>query len=210
MIPGPNYVYECPSCKNFLTNGSIISGNTFGSSFYSDGKRYSIMMPDFPDLTKCKKCETIFWLSNLEPIGTVEWDRENKKEWEQADKATSLTIEDNFKAINDGLAENNNDELLIRRAIFWLYNDRIRNKLPLFNDEQDEERWTANCKRLLSLLDESDLNQKIMMAELYRNLGDFEACIAIFENIDNDQISWLKEIIFNQCEQKNRWVVKLN
>ena len=59
MLPGPNYIYKCPSCGNFIKIGSLISGNTYGAKLYSDGKRVAPMMPEFPDLTKCKKCNAI-------------------------------------------------------------------------------------------------------------------------------------------------------
>jgi hypothetical protein len=72
MIPGPNLVYECPKCKRTVWRESLISGNTLGSTLYSDGKRISPMLPEFPFIAKCKECNTFYWLDNKNRIGEFE------------------------------------------------------------------------------------------------------------------------------------------
>ncbi len=210
MIPGPYSVYKCPNCGNFLTKGSLTSGNTFDSKIFSDGKRIAPMLPEFPELTKCKKCDSIFWLSKLKKIGTYEWDDNKSSNRHNADNTDFLDIEDCFRALNEKKYENIIEERFIRKSIFWSYNDRKRNGRNQFKDENDEIRWRENCIELLSLLDQSDLNQKIMIAEIHRNLGDFENCIVIIQSIDDNNLNWLKEKFLNECNRKNKWVIELN
>lgn len=209
MIPGPNLVYKCPNCGNFLINGSLMSGNTFGAVLYSDGKRVAPMLPEFPDLTKCKKCNTFFWLSKIKVFEKEDWFDIDNSQWEGVDSAEFLEIEDYFNAINQGAFENKDEELLIRQRIWWSYNDRIRDGLDIFNDKSDELRWTENIQILKTLLDPSDINQRIMIAEINRNIGDFETCIKIIQSIDNDELNWLKEKIVDECNKKNKWVIEL-
>ena len=187
-----------------------MSGNVIGAKIFSDGKRIAPMLPEFPDLTKCKKCDTIFWLSKLKEIGSYDLDDKMSSNWEHEDYADFLDIEDYFKALNDNLAENMQEELFIRKRIWRAYNDRIRNGKNLFIDENDEMKWRENCNKLLSLFDQSDLNQKIMTAELHRNLGDFDNCINLINSIDKDDLNWIKEKIINECTRKNKWVIELN
>jgi hypothetical protein len=210
MLPGPNYVYKCPNCGNLLTKGSLMSGNTFGAKLFSDGKQFAPMLPEFPNLTKCKKCYTIFWLSKLIEIGTYEWGDHNNSEWQNADEAEFLEIDDYFNAINNGIAENEEEELIIRQQIWWAYHDTTRKGQKIFNDKIDELRWKENVKKILSLLDQSDINQRIMMAEINRNLGDFENCINIIQSIDNEGLNWLKEKFINECKRRNKRVILLN
>jgi hypothetical protein len=47
-----------------------MSGNTFGAKVFSDMKRVAPMLPEFPRITICPKCNTIFWLSKAEEVGT--------------------------------------------------------------------------------------------------------------------------------------------
>ncbi len=211
MIPGSNYVYKCPNCGNLLTKGSLMSGNTFGAKIFSDGKRVAPMLPEFPNLTKCKKCDTIFWLSKLQEIGAYnKWGDNENSQWQKADNAEFLEIEDYFNAIIKGIAENKDEELFIRQRIWWSYNDKIREGQEIFNNESDELRWIENIQKLKTLLDQSDINQRIMIAEINRNLGDFEACINIIQTIDNDELNWLKVKFIDECNEKNRWVIELN
>jgi len=210
MLPGPNYVYKCPNCGNLLTKGSLMSGNTFGEKIFSDGKRIAPKLPEFPDLTKCKKCDTIFWLSKLKGIGTYEWGDNVNSQWQKADNAEFLEIEDYYNAINKGIDKNKDEELFIRQRIWWSYNDRIREGQEIFNDESDELRWIENVQKLKTLFDQSDINQKIMVAEINRNLGDFETCMNVIQSIDNAELNWLKEKFLNECNKKNKWVIELN
>jgi hypothetical protein len=110
MMPGPDYVYQCPNCGNLITCGSLSSGNTFGAKIYSDGKRIAPMLPEFPDLTKCRKCNSIFWLSKLKKGGTIEWYDNINSDWQYADKAQFLKIDDYFEALDKGLAEDKEEE----------------------------------------------------------------------------------------------------
>lgn len=209
MRKGPSYDYKCPKCSNILTRGSLLSGNTFDAQIFSDGKRIAPMFPEFPDLTKCKRCDTILWLSKLDNIEPYQWEVENSSKCDNSDEAEFLGIEDYFKVLNNGLAENMQEELFIRQRIWWAYNDRKRNGENLFIDENDEIKWKENCEKLISLLDQSDLNQRIMISEIKRNLGDFEGCLDMIRNIDNDKLNWMKEKLINECEKENRWVIQL-
>ena len=90
MIPGPQYVYKCPSCGNLLQQESLMSGNTFGAHLYSDGKREAPMLPEFPAISRYRKCNLVFWLFKLELIGTYipgYHDHPGHPEWEAADNA---------------------------------------------------------------------------------------------------------------------------
>lgn len=210
MLPGPTYVYECPKCGHLLTNNSLMSGNTFGAKHYSDGKQIAPMLPAFPELTKCRRCDTIFWLSKAKEVGTYEWGDQDKPEGQQADKARFLQLPDYFVALSIGLAETKEEETYIRRQIWWAYNDRIRMGQAIFVSGEDEVLYTQNCTRLMMLLDPSDSGQKIMLAELKRNLGDFDACLQLLQSLDDMDFDWLKAKLIRACKKKRQWVMALN
>lgn len=208
MLPGPNFIHSCPNCGNLISKGSLMSGNTFGAKMYSDGKRIAPMLPDFPDITKCKKCGEIFWLSKKNKIGDYD-DPEINPEWKYTDNAEFLEIEDYYTALKNGIFSSKNEELAIQRNIWWAYNDRIRNGQNIFNDKSDERNWLNNINELKSLLNPSDINQLIMLAEVHRNLGDFENCIKLINGIDDNDLDWIKELFLKECAKMNRWVFEL-
>jgi hypothetical protein len=61
MIPGPDLYYKYPYCGKIHVTSSLISGNTFRTERYTDSRRISPMMPEFPIITKCLQYSLIFW-----------------------------------------------------------------------------------------------------------------------------------------------------
>lgn len=196
MLPGPDLIYKCPHCDNLLKRGSLTSGNTFDSKLYSDGKRIAPMLPDFPNLTKCKKCNNIFWLSDLNPIGEygryAEKNSIEKSLWETAESVAFLDVNDLFVAL--GMTKDSKQEKTIRIWIWWTFNDRIRKGgEDLFVEANEKERWDKNCRVLISILNDTDINEKLMKADLYRNLGEFDNCIGVIDSIEQDDFNWAKD-----------------
>mgnify|MGYP000980930290 CR=1 FL=1 len=207
MKRGPNYIYKCPNCYNLIQNKSLLSGNTLGGKFYSDGRIIAPMLPDIPFLTKCYKCNTIFWLKK--PIGGYEMGDKSNLSWYNADQAEFLEIDDYFRALQIGIAQNKEEEILIRKQIWYAYNDRVRLGKEQFVNENDEKMWRENCQKLILLLDQSDIRQKIMIAELKRNLADFNGCLETIKKVNDKRFNKIKERIIFECEHKNNKVVEL-
>jgi len=168
------------------------------------------MLPKRLILTKCKKCNNIFWLNKLKEIGTVEFDDYKNPMRKNADLIESLKIDGCFKAIDTGIAENEQEEFFIRQLIWRLYNDRVRKGENQFIGVDDEIMWRENCYKLISLLDSADLDQRIMIAELKRNSGDFDGCLEILKTIDDNRLNWIKEELIHECKIKNKNVIKLD
>lgn len=148
-------------------------------------------------------------LSKLKEIGKVEFLNFKNSPWCEANKAEFLSIDDYFRALNEGKAENQVEQLIIRHAIWWAYNDRIREGQKIFINKNDELRWKENVIKLIDLFDYSDLNMRILIAEMYRNIGNFKLCLKILKSIDDPNLIWYKTQIENHCNQKNRWVFEL-
>ena len=212
LIPGPDLIYECPKCSNFLKNASNMSGNTFGGRLYSDGKTIAPRLPQFPNLTKCKKCDTILWLSDMQEIGTCGGLVKNKNckpKWRNADRVEFLGVNDLFRFLELDIVKNDTErERTVRREIWWTFNDRLRVGTELFVQETDEVLWEQNCRRLIELLDTTDVHQKIMKAELHRNLGEFDVCMELINSLDSN-FDWLIEKFKNECNNKNRLLIQL-
>ena len=210
MLPGPDYIYRCTNCSQLISRGSLASGNTFGATFYSDGKMIAPMLPDFPEITKCPGCETIFWLEKTELIEEMDpWESENP-EWDRAEPARFLTIKDYCTALEKGLYDSVEEELYLRKKMWWAYNDRIRRYKSLFASQKDEPGWKNNILRLIELLNPENQDEKIMTAELYRNLGEFQKCMEILYSISDPEMDWLIEAFKIKCEGKNTKVFQLS
>jgi hypothetical protein len=97
------------------------------------------------------------------------------------------------------------EEKTIRIWVWWAFNNRVRNgSKEMFLEENDKDLWGDNCRALLNLLKVNLIedNDKLRVAELYRNLGEFEKCIEVTNSIFNEDFNWIKEQIKYQAENK--------
>jgi len=343
MQLGSDSLYKCPKCGKLSKKGTLLSGNSFGSTYFSDGKQISPMMPEFPSIVKCKKCKSFYWLNdeneilpeigdgklsssekdrylnyvkdnlscieqglkllddrtekmmypnkecvhyfyvlnkdnNIVVIELMGDDEESKKvinhinhlllhkawaqenlavtgqeikgiilcysfynchhlycegfkdykfipypfktknelEWEKhknrvrnVEYAEYLSLNDWYEAINSGIAENKEKEIYLRKKLWWVYNDRVRNGEKLFVDRNDEAVYKSNCIRLIELLDKYKADERIMVAELYRNIEDYDQCINTLERIMAKGYKEIRKILKNECNKRNRYVIEI-
>lgn len=160
-------------------------------------------------ITKCRNCDTVFWFK--EENRYLLEDITDKSRLVGMNDFVFLDLEDYYRAIANGLIEEKNDELIIRRQIWWLYNDRVKQGKALYNDMNDMIRWSTNLERLLALIDSSMAYGIVMIAEINRNLGAFDRCMELINSIedDDDTIDFRRHLI-EECERKNRWVVEVD
>ena len=229
MTIGPYYFYKCPFCGNTLKNRSIMSGNTFGAKFYSDGSRIAPMLPDIPNLTKCNKCDNIVWLSDLEELGeknvSSNADYSDHPEWRNIDCVKHLQIYDLWCALKTlpktrKSAKQKQREIFIRQRIWWKYNNGADlTEIDAWSDDCRNfdvgknlatiDRWYENCRDLLDLLDPKDNDQCCMAAELNRNLCNFSKCLELIKKLPEKYITF-KIKMMEECSNINPLTVELN
>lgn len=69
--------------------------------------------------------------------------------------------------------------------------------------------YIENIKRMLDLIDPTNVNQLLLRAELNRNLGNFEECLSIIDRIDNPDLDKIKAATKKECENKNTTVFQI-
>jgi len=201
MIPGGDNYYECPICGNIISRGTLISGNTVGAQHYSDAKVIASMLPQFPQITKCQKCNSIFWIKDELLV--------SKPEDKKADVARFLSIDEYLQALESNTYTSKGDEFYIRQHIWWKFNDRIRQGKRLFLSENDEEKWKLNLLRLQNLVDSNITGGKLLIIEINRSLGNFDICKELLADIINPDFDWIKEKFEKELAKENTYVVRL-
>ncbi|MDR3019426.1 MAG: hypothetical protein LBU66_00815, partial [Treponema sp.] len=63
--------------------------------------------------------------------------------------------------------------------------------------------------KLLKLYDTKNLREKLLIAELHRNLGNFDESTEILESIRNKDYIWIRNILLYECQKKNKKTVRL-
>lgn len=206
MIPGPDQVIACPSCKGLAKYGTLVSGNLFGAKAWTDGKQVALMYPEPPPVVKCKHCGDFYWLTEADEVGTLDPWREpaspEEASWVQAEYVQEPTEQEYYEALRKNLARTREEERNLRVLTWCRRNDRFRDR-PASRDEGQGDlssEWRANLQALVSLLDEADENDCIMKAEALRHLERFQEAMRILDQIRSPQYSAIVSKIRSLCE----------
>ena len=207
MIPGPTYVYACPDCQLRVSKRSIMSGNTFGATHYSDLRVNAPMMPSYPRITKCVRCDCSFWLDettkvagaikpepvlfyiDVDHIQEVQDEKKNPAFGDQLEINSALELD--RESIKDALFMNvqrdEEDEKYLRYLLLWAYHKQLEDGTltrELLNEDLD---YLENIDAILHLIEEDD-NGHLFRAELNRYAGRFDRSLELLESTLNDPL----------------------
>ena len=216
MTFGDPIIYDCPSCSKPMQMTTYNSYTVRHSDVFSDG--YSTGRPHFtPDLAKCPSCRALFFRHNVKGKTEMDYRKARKaknkiKDIKDPERAYFI------KALKQGIAKNRKEEKQIREYLWRdlnnetrhggeepggtdgkIYRDNCAALLPLTEKTLKEMQLKKNSKKY----DDDDRdNCLIMIAELNRNLGNFDECAKLISQL-HDTWGWLKKQYTWECKAKN-------
>ncbi len=133
MIPGPDTIIGCPKCGALAKVPSLLSGNTIGAWWWTDGKMEAMMLPQYPEITRCRACAGFYWVIDARQVGEIDYYfsepetmRAIPEEWKDAEKIRELSEEEYLQALAEGLGTPQKRELYLRVQTWWAGNDQFR------------------------------------------------------------------------------------
>ena len=205
MLPGDDIVKKCPFCESFILEPTVVSGNTFGAEFWSDGFMKAPMYPEFPWLVECYSCHELFWLDEsneidrIHPGATPEAQYRNARAYITPDENKYLEVIQNNKLPKK-------KEEYVRIRAWWAANDSIRLVPAPPEDFAFSEGEVKNLIALNDLLKKPNPQKRLMRAELMRELGRFDEAMALLNHKFPSELLPVAKILKNLCEKKNRFV----
>lgn len=209
MMPSLPIVIRCTKCGNQMKKQVLYSGNTFEANFYTDGKMEAPMLPELPQITKCPACKDLFWVDEAEEISEY-FPSPLLSGEKEIPTVRFLSIPNYNRALRNGVCRNSEDEFYLRRHLWWKFNDRVRKGKPLLNSSREENIWKTNLALLEGILDENDLEQRIMKAEVLRHLGFFLLASTKLESVRDAQFKPVVDLIKKACLEQNTAVLKVS
>ncbi|MEA3522587.1 MAG: hypothetical protein U9R50_06405 [Campylobacterota bacterium] len=206
MLPGPIVIKKCSECSASIKEHTTTSGNTFGATFWSDGKRDAPMLPEHFWLVKCPHCQALIWIDEQEKIGKIEQFSDNEEAYKGA-KSYSVPELKNYFAV---LKKNNlgrKKEHYLRLHAWWAGNNNRRGTNKIKQLLSDEEK--VNLEALGKMLDPSDDNDRIMMAEIKRELSQFEEAEDILKEPFANDLSQAVSIIRELIQRRDSYVAEM-
>jgi hypothetical protein len=208
MLPGPDEIIACPHCGFLARQHTLLSGNTFGAIFWTDGKMLAPMLPEFPAITRCARCTRVYWIEDAQVIGEERDGETVPEEWKHAQVVRTLTLDEFREAIQMGLGTNTERECYLRLHYWWARNDPLREETTtrIPHNYSDWER--ENFARLQELLDIHNPSERLMIAEMHREMGNFDAALQLVQDIPDSHRAWA-ETLAAQARQGNRVVQRI-
>lgn len=164
-------LYKCPNCNKRYSYFTLLSGNTFGAIFYSDGFMLAPMLPNLLFLSKCNVCKTFFKLNkdNVIDEGVIS---------SKYEEIPSLSIYDYIEYIDLNPCLEIKDELYVRQQIRFEFNHNRKLKKDKFLKSYNVE----NLLKMIEIYENIGFeNNLFTVAELYRNTKQFDKAIELFE-----------------------------
>ena len=200
MLPGPTIIKKCSACSKPVEQETIGSGNTFGATFWTDGKCECPMLPDKLSLVICPHCHVPLWIDELEELGKIEPWGTGDGRFKDAGPYQLPSLKDYFSVLKKG-PETLEKERYIRLRAWWAGNDTRRIK-----EIEISATEASNLTALAKLLNESDSRDLIMKAEIMRELGRFDDARALLARPVDQNLSQAVEIIKALVEKNDPYV----
>jgi hypothetical protein len=204
MTPGTTFIKECAHCQGRIAEATIGSGNTFGAKFWSDGKMEAPMLPDHPRLAKCPYCKAFVWLDDLKEAGRVEPFDDTPEQFKGARPYARLTLKDFHAFLKRGGLDAGKEHHARIRA-WWSGNDARRKgkaDKPLSAEEK------KNLNALLPLVGRT-ANERIMKAEIHRELGEFDQALELLARPFGTKLHQAVAIIRTLAENRHSAVAEM-
>ena len=163
MFTGSSTIRKCEKCSHSFEEFSLISGNTCGATYWTDGRMEAPMLPEEQWLVKCPNCKSLLWVDE-QKIST------------EFDEKFNEPVPCLAPEFNDYIAKLQDDDLTGKKEIYlrmhawWAGNcpRRYGQEIPMTNLEE------LNLRSLSEILTDLDDESVVMKAETHRELGEFE------------------------------------
>jgi len=173
---GPDACVSCPHCGEKARYQTLLCGNTFGATLWTDGKRLTPIFVEPPQFVRCSACAACYWFEDAAHLDDESFDEEAAERegmpWlQEADEA------DMYRAPAAGGTAVGPHERRFRVLAWWSSHDPLRTEHPEppAVDPALAQARGLKLQGLLRVLDPTEINDRIMRAEVHRELGDFDA-----------------------------------
>jgi len=217
---GNDSVYACGGCRRHILCHNLASGNTFGATYWTDGRMIAPMLPRSSGIVKCRNCGHLLDRASAQEVGTRESRFLSSRDPDGFPDAQSA--QDPSPSDLVSYAEQKSpdipQELHTRIWAWWLWNDTHRSTDPrdpnangpdIEPEMEIDASMRDNLARVLELLDRKSPENILMRAEIQRELGNFEDTLLELEASLPDTHRPVREQLIRLCRRHDRRVQQI-
>lgn len=217
-----NLAYMCPACGNYYYESAVCSYSNFGVLQFSDGSCLGEYNPCW--LTKCPRCKRYIAKRHLfklpkpvmprEILQTRKYDFSSKSREKYGDYDHLHSEEKDVELWKDVIKQGLYFPVLVQELEKTSYDRLIYTALwRSYNHDEKRDKgaeYTEVCKKLIKLLHGKTDEEKILLAELYRNIGEFDESQKYLDDVnDTERYRDVINCIRNQNEKRNTKTVSV-
>ena len=190
-------IIRAPCCAGYMTTPRYASVNLSALEHWTDGQKVHGLSPNDGGLRRCR-CGRFFLLKNatvMPRISVAPPVRRSLFSWRPAqhrsidfDLPAAEYVSDHAMLTVIEMADGDEEMLIVARRRHWrhlnnqfreVYREHKRHSPDGFPHFVVTAEQRENMQQLVSLLTHSNGPDRLELAELHRELGDFDACMAI-------------------------------
>lgn len=204
MIPGPANILSCPYCSATKEVMSLISGNTFRGTVWSDTRRHYPMLPEVSPIQKCPHCGKYFFIEQA----MSRYATDDKSEFRALGELGTLNFSElrEAKVQMQDLTLTSMQRWIINHQLLMAYNDEFRRGLkPAECMPTDEEKciFEVTVQELLEGIDSSS-DYELFHAELLREIGRFDDARNILMQHEVDEDRWVVDAMLRHVDMEDK------
>jgi hypothetical protein len=197
---------------------TIRSGNTLDAVYYTDGYVDAPMLPQPAALVRCPGCREPLVRRHARVLGHVDRYGVNLFPDEQqagADPAwrraprVEAAHEPDYIAVLATHRHSREDEMELRVELMHVCNHGRRRLPPHATPPPVSALEQANLRKLASLLDLRDGQERVMLAEVRRELAEFEVAASMLDGDVPEEVALAARRIRQLVAEGNRWVAEV-
>lgn len=203
MIPGPANILSCPFCGSEKEVMSLVSGNTFGGTVWSDTRREYPMLPEVSPIQQCPHCKKYYFIEQAKR----EYSKDPESEMRSFMKLGNLSFQELKEAINqmESLSLSKMQRWILNHQYFMAYNDAFRRQTETVAfppSEENEAFYQQVIEELLDGIDQSS-DYELFHAELLRETGRFEEAKEVLSHHKNEEDRWVVDAMLRHINDED-------
>lgn len=221
---------ECPYCKEKYDKHNYLSVNTMGAKRWTDGRFKDPLYQPNPFITKCNKCKRVFWIEDANTVAYVQRKpylkpytynnnyaepgpeiRNGKPVYFYGDIETSSLWSLEVDEIRNTIESNETllpERMVALRKLYWHESNDMRRETQ-FSINYSDKFLIENLKELIKTLDESIQRERIIKAEIYRELECYDEALKLINIKYNSDADWNLIVTIKDLAEKHSSYVKV-
>lgn len=194
-------IKRCGLCSGFIEEKKVMSGNTLGAKYWTDGKVEAPKLSVMPKWVRCPHCQALSWLEELKVATKLDKIR-FKKQLRNTKAYCKPSQQDFFKTLSLPESDPSKEKYLRVRA-WWTGNDNRRDTEIMSTLSLAEQ---TNLHALAPTLDLNGIYDRIMAAEIKRELGQYEEALNLLMDVLNERSAIAVSTIIALARKQDSYV----